>query len=389
MKNLDLNIDRLFDQKQLLKTLITVSILSAISVSTASAISFERPFEPEPKVPVVVKPKPNNSVKAYDCLNKARANHTFTADRPAFSGSSFLKIRWNIKPPSYCSGMLFKVDGKSISATGSMTVVISKTTTHRLEANYAGFGMQFSTATVPYVKITTYRETVDKVSARAAAVRHIQLLLGKLKEANKRRLQGWKIELHIIPASLMLTDLPAYAEYAGDPTDRGNDGNRTYDSLRGAGGIKIEKNKIIRMAVGEEQLLSGVTSPFVKSGSEQPLGYILAHEMGHTILGTLEFNNSTNRFVPKYLHTLSTSQANKVIQIYRKRQSKPLTEWLGVSKAQKIYLKGNPEEYFGDSVAAYFRYPIDFSQTGSTLYRPDWLRTNDREMYDLLRQIFD
>jgi len=346
MKNYDQKADRGFDLKQLGKSFIAMAVFSGFSISTASAISFERPFEPEPKDPVIVKPKPNNSAKAYDCLNKAGANHSFTVDRPAFSGSSVVKIRWNIKPPSSCKSMLFYLDGKSISGAGSKSVVTFKTTTHRLEANYAGFGMQFSTVTVPYVKITSYRESFDKVAARAAATRHIQLMLGKLKEVNKRRLAGWKIELHIIPANLMLTDLPAYADLRGNPTERDDDGNRSFDSIRGAGGVKDYAKKIIKMAVGEEQLVSGIRSPFVAKGSEQPLGYILVHEMAHTVLGVLKFDESKNRFVPKDLHALSTSQANKMIQIHSKRQSKPLKDWLGVSTEQKKYMQPAPTGYF-------------------------------------------
>ena len=375
------NQQRTLSLRRLGAMLLLVAALATAGVGTASAFV----FEPEPTDPVIIKPKPNNADKAYDCLNRAQAGHTFTVDRPAFSGSSVVQVRWNIKTPSDCKNLLYSLNGKSIPASGVKSTVNFTSTTYRLSASYARFGKQLSTATVPYVNIVTYSESVARVAARTAATRHIQLLLGKIKEPNKLRLSGWKIELHIIPSSLKLTDLPPYRDLDGNETDQDDDGNRRYDDLRGAGGVKITEKKVIRMAIGEEQLISGTNTPF----NVQPMGYILAHEMGHTILGQIKFDSIKGRFVPSILHTLSSSQVAKVIQLHAQRQSRPLSDWLGLTTAQKKYLKGDPEEYFGDCVAAYFRYPIAFGSVTAARYRPEWLKANDRGMYDLLRQIFD
>lgn len=109
-------------------------------------------------------------------------------------------------------------------------------------------------------------------------------MLGGLKEINRQRYAGWTIQLHIIPFNLMLTNLCAYAEYRGQATDHATDGSRTFDTLRGAGGVKRTPKSISTPCIGNKPTGIHISVPNMPLDYIQ-YGYTLVHEMGHTIQG--------------------------------------------------------------------------------------------------------
>ncbi len=293
-----------------------------------------------------------------------------------------MSVSWNVKAPSYCTGIQYFLNGKSVPAAWSEWVLPSTTAAYHLTANMGNATAHLSSTTVIRTNVITYAGSHDAVAARTAAINLTRLMLGNLKEINRQRYAGWTIQLHIIPASRMLTDLCAYAEYRGQATDRATDGSRTYDTLRGAGGVKRTPKSVstpcignkptgIHMAVGEEQLINVPDRPL----DWIQYGYTLVHEMGHTIQGP---ENE-----PDY--ALTSSQGQRVVDLYNARKKNSQAEWIG---RFPDYTRESVEEYFSESVAAYFGYKGTTYAPYNAMYSQTWLQQNDLGMYNLLKEVF-
>ena len=192
-------------------------------------------------------------------------------------------------------------------------------------------------------------------------------IIGSLSESHRRRLHNKVIKLHLIPVEASITDLPPYENLAGD-TKGGSD----WADAAGAGGVLKEEGRIV-MACAEVEMLD-------LPGRRYPLGYILAHEMGHTVLGS---PRSGGQF---QLHAVSEAELRKLKELFEARVEEggeflPGVEILGDNK--------DFEEYFAEGTAAMFEKPWDGNNPDSvSMYTPDWLRENDPDLYDLLARIY-
>jgi hypothetical protein len=210
-----------------------------------------------------------------------------------------------------------------------------------------------ATATVP-MKVIAHGASDVAVKAAETQMREV---LGALKAPNLERLKGKTIELHIIPASKKLTDLPEYANLKGVKTwDR----TRVYDDIRGAGAEKV--GSVIRYAVAEEQLVS------VRGHAMgYPPGFVGTHESGHVVQ---QFG-------------LTKRQSDDLTAAYnaRVRAGGP---WL----APAWYTRGTVSEYFAQGTAAYLSRPYSTSDEDKKTYTKDWLRKNDPALFKLLDEIY-
>ncbi len=204
----------------------------------------------------------------------------------------------------------------------------------------------------------------DKVVAHGAseaAIKEAQKQLAEIFEnlqtENIAAFKGMTIELHIIPASKKLTDLPEFASLKGVKTwEKG----RTYDDLRGVGATKV--GTTIRYAIAEEQLISVKDKP---SGYAQ--GFVGGHESGHVVE---QFG-------------LTKDQKSQLTAAYKARL-KAKGPWLSPA----AYTSGNEGEYFAQGVSAFFEHPYSASQEEKKSYTKGWLEKNDPALFALLSSVF-
>ena len=204
-----------------------------------------------------------------------------------------------------------------------------------------------------------------------AARERMTEILGNLQTANAAALSGTTIELHIIPHDKKLTDLPEYSSLKGTKTFDG----RLYDDLRGAGGTKT--GTTIRYAIAEEQLvglpkgtaIAGATG--VEAGNQMQTtyskGFIAAHESGHIL----------------EQYALTKDQTKKLQELYDER-TKAGGPWLPPAS----YTSSRKDEYFAQSVAAFFGHPYSDSAEDKKVYTRAWLEKNDPKMCVFLATIF-
>ncbi len=181
-------------------------------------------------------------------------------------------------------------------------------------------------------------------------------VIGGMRAPATGELKGATIELHIVPKNKKLTDLPEFSHLKGTKTFDG----RKADDVRGVGGIK--KDDTIRYAIGEEQLKSIPDKP-----TGYGLGFVAAHESGH--------------IVEQFGLTAEQQKELKAAYENRKKAKGP---WLSPAN----YTMSLIHEYFAQSTAAYFGHPYSTSAEDKKTYTRKWLKSNDKEMYDLLKKIY-
>jgi len=194
-------------------------------------------------------------------------------------------------------------------------------------------------------------------------------ILDHVAGANRARLAGRVITVHVIPRTSDLTDLPVWAGKRGQKVPDTNPDDdyretRTYDDLRG---IASGCGGSLDVAVGEEQMLA---LPNVGSGvghnspGSAELGHVLVHEVGHVLQCGL---------TPIQRSALTTAHA----AAFARRPA-------GVVGGKPDYTVADQGEYIAEGTAAWFQ----FSSTTSTTYRRQWLSANDPGLYALLDQVF-
>jgi hypothetical protein len=201
-----------------------------------------------------------------------------------------------------------------------------------------------------------------------------QKLVGALAPDNATQLDRYTLELHVVPKGKKLTDLPDFANLSGKQSfDSKKDRVRKWDDIEGAGGrVKnTPTGPVIYFAVSEIEV---VRDDLVISGQDTgPLvlprygpDFLQTHETGHVIFD----------------YALTPEQQATVRNLYDARMADNGATWL----APTDYTSANYEEYFANSVAAFFRTP--YSIGGDPNYSPEWLRDHDPRMFDLLGRVF-
>jgi hypothetical protein len=209
---------------------------------------------------------------------------------------------------------------------------------------------------------------VYESDAAAHAAVHSQLgeVLDAIASANRRRLAGRAITVHVIPQTANLTDLPAFASRGGRllPDKNPHDDYveaRTWDELRGFA-RECGTTAALEVFVGEEQV---VTLPDVARGAagyttDDP-GYVLVHEIAHVIECGL---------TPAQQTALS-------------RMHLEASERLDIVGRHPSYTASTRSEYFAEGTVAWF------NAGGHHSYQRAWLANHDPELYDLLSEIYD
>ncbi|MGH9213558.1 MAG: calcium-binding protein [Acidimicrobiales bacterium] len=203
--------------------------------------------------------------------------------------------------------------------------------------------------------------------AKPAAVARLAEVLDRVAAANRARLGSRSITLHLIPNDLDLTELPQWADKRGAdmPDERDDDAyveNRTYDVLRG---IATCEGGALQAAVGEETVApEALLSPW--SGYPAPpdddLGGTLVHETGHLVECLLTPDQQAR------LETLYEAAFER--------------HPVGIVGRDPDYSVSDVSEYWAEGTAAWFEAGSDAS------YRRSWLQQNDRDLYELLDQVY-
>jgi hypothetical protein len=180
-----------------------------------------------------------------------------------------------------------------------------------------------------------------------------------------KQLDGLTVELHVIPHNKKLTDLDDFKALKGQTTFDG----RLWDDVRG---INIGKTgKKIRSAVAEESLIRIKGMP-----SGYGAGFVAGHEDGHAVRGALSPEQNT--------------ALQKLFDDRKKDHAPPAQNaaddafWLPPS----WYAGANSDEYWANSVAAYFNHPYSDDKAVVKMYTPGWLAANDAKMYAFLQKVF-
>lgn len=125
-------------------------------------LSAAHAIEPMP----IVEPDPD-TILYQKCVKAAKANHARPSPGIAFSSS--VSVSWNVKPPSYCTGIQYFFNGKSVPAAWSEWVLTSTTTVYHLTAKMGNYTAHLSSTTVIRTNVITYTGSYDAVAARTAA----------------------------------------------------------------------------------------------------------------------------------------------------------------------------------------------------------------------------
>ena len=314
-----------------------------------------------------------------NCLNHSKSLAEFGDPGTVFDDSATLN--WNIPVRQGCEDLelvlssnpskLFDRWRPRVAPVGSQAVLPADTTTYHLRGYILGRSATIAQRTLLRVDMVTYPEAEDRFGSRDRAEAFLRMILDNVNEYNRRNLLDLTVEFHIIPASLNLTDLPRFEHLAGDPTDRDGD-NRTIDNIRGAGGVRHAEEPIIYMAVAEEHIQATASKPVAEE-----IGFVLFHETGHTVMGQHGDANPRDWFM------LHGWQGRDLLDLYDARKADPNFDWPG----DEGYVSSSVEEYFAESVAAYFGYAWD-PNNNSGEHTPQQLKTNDPAMYDLLDLVF-
>lgn len=189
--------------------------------------------------------------------------------------------------------------------------------------------------------------------ARSDAEKLMNRVFESLGPSNVSLLDGYDVQLHIIPHDKRLTDLPEFASLKGVKTFDG----RRYEDVRGVGGMKFGQS--ILYTIGEETLVARPDKPFY------PGGRVVYHETGHVV----------GQFA------LTQTQQKRLQDAFAKRK-KANGPWL------EPYASSNPAEYFACATSAFFMNP-PVGRTGDPIpYTREWLERNDRPIHALLTDVY-
>jgi hypothetical protein len=273
------------------------------------------------------------------------------------------------------------MNGAKVARTGSMVVDPTVTTkygfgvkmgtsfkslgsTVALGADIVGYRMVRSGRGGAFLFSTMTPTTAEADVARAVAGD----ITGALSTQAKLALAGRILEIHIVPADLLLTDLPEWEHWKGKMTceTENDDGTpntacvspRSWDAIRGLGGILVEGTNRIVMAVGQESLVFGTGRP-----TRFAIGHVLAHELGHVALEFAAPHEMAN--VEKVLDANDDDH-----------------DYMG----DDAYTKSTPHEYFAEGAAGLFEYKRGSGDNHE--FNRQWLATNEPNLIKILLRVF-
>lgn len=216
------------------------------------------------------------------------------------------------------------------------------------------------------------------LTAAPAVYSRVDELLDRVAPANRARLAGRTVTVHVIPRDWNLTDLPLWTYLTGrrleDLPNDSYEETRTWDETRGAGGATGYCDGPLHVAIGEEQVVMFPGSPH-PSPERARLGSLLAHELGHVI--------ECAGLTPIQRQTLATLHAAAAADF-----AAGDTGDIVYSEGEFNGRSGDPGytvldqgEFFAEATAAWFEW-------GDTRFRRQWLTDHDPALYALLDEVF-
>lgn len=316
---------------------------------------------------------------AVTCVTQAVSK----IDGGPFSGGT--RLSWQLHDTCGRKGVTMKVNGQPAALAGSIQVDPGVTSSYTVEAYQGTKSLARSTKTALAGRIVGYGLTLpngtpalipvnNPKTASATAARAVGAkLVDSLGEASRRELLGKSVEIHLIPTTAKLTDLPPWQRLRNELTCRTTiDGKpnpscvhpRPWSQVRGIGGELIAGSSArIALAVGEEEVRTVPNHP-----NTHALGHILAHELGHTVL---DFAAESRRVAD-----VEAAWATAV--------ATPGHDFLG----DDVYTASNADEYFAEGAAAFFDYEYGFSQASRNEYTRSWLAVNEPALHQALTRIY-
>jgi len=312
-----------------------------------------------------------------NCLKRAQDHMSLQMPQAAYNNA--VAINWDIPTRWGCEDLeVYYAQGYTsylpnrdrVNPVDSRAILPGATIKIQLMGRFHGHWRSLAYRYLLRANVVSYAQAEDRWGSRDATEEYARIIFDNVGDYNLGPMLGWRVDIHVIPASQKITDLPRYEDLKGKPTDR-DGGNRNYDDIRGAGGERDYDNKVIYMAVGEEMVQSTPGYPITYSE-----GYVLIHEAAHTVMG------QHNQDEPKDWFMLRDHQGERLLELYDAKLDDPNFDWLG----DEAYTKSSVEEYFAESVAAYFGFPLGGNYQNE--YRPEVLESRDPQMYQLVDDIF-
>jgi hypothetical protein len=306
------------------------------------------------------------------CL--ATTSGTLTTTGTTFGSTP--NVSWSVTKG--CATVKILLAGNEVADSGSARITPAVTTTIQLRAKYGPAAKILASKTVITTNVIGYCSTLgpDGLSActrstnfRGAGPVSSQgsAMLATLNESDRARMVGRIIEVHVVPPELSVTQIPTYKSLAG-PKDCGGymvvgttcDG-RPYSKIRGGGGVLIGNR--VAMFVGAEEMQNIVSPTPEVNPANFSLGYVFAHELGHTVLDFM-----MNRTLGQQAYD------------YRMAIGGP---WVGYLDS---YSRSDIGEYWAEGTAAWFGYRV--SSQFAADYTKTWLQANDSNLYVRLASVY-
>ncbi len=298
---------------------------------------------------------------------------TFTTTGGPFEGGT--KITWKTTSPANCSTLVVAMNGTTVARNGSAVVDPEATTKYEFRAKMGTSSTHLGSTVALGADVVGYQwgyGITKKMNPNTAEAIKAKQVSGHLTRAlstqAKLQLAGRILEVHIIPADMLLTDLAEWRHLRGTKTceKKLGDGTpnpacaspRDWDAIRGAGGMLVPGTNRIVMAVGQESLIYGTgrTTRFA-------LGHVLAHELGHV---ALEF-----------------AAPHEMINVKNVLESNKSThDYMG----DDAYTRSTPHEYFAEGTAGLFGY--ERGSGDNVEFTRQWLTVNEPNLIKILLRIF-
>ncbi|MFC8016274.1 hypothetical protein [Streptomyces cinereoruber] len=233
----------------------------------------------------------------------------------------------------------------------------------RLIASYKGEAKELAASTIIRGDVYSYQfsggsvtQVRDHTAVGTKAKEISANIFGSLMESRKRQLVGKAVEVQIFPSTKKLTDLPDFADL--DDENTGGEADRDYSSLPGTGGILIEGTNRIATPI------SAVELDERSDDADYPIGYVLTHELGHTVLD------------------FAAPDLEPKIDELRKSRIAAQQDFLGTDS----YTRSTVDEYWAEGTAALFNTPI--AELYINEYTGKWLTDNDAKLLAQLKSVY-
>ncbi|WP_349696600.1 hypothetical protein [Actinopolymorpha sp. B17G11] len=276
-----------------------------------------------------------------------------------------MRYSWNIEPG--CGGLTFSVSGQPVGPKGSMQVSVPTSRYLSVRGSLPGTGSgEWGRQFVLAGRIVIYTESsngelIAHPGASSGITSHDAMVKEVAESVKPQHVSGFEgkvLEIHRIPSDRQVTDLPPWDHLDPDEkTDSPSDGDRTWGDLRGLSHSRSGRTGIA-IAVGQERTV-----------------YTVTHELGHVVLSL---------GAPELMGEVDQLRAAQVFALIFGGDTEPVG-------CDDTYALSTVDEYWAEGTAALFdtREACSPPPVFSTEYTPSFLRTENVQLYDLLRRVYN